>query len=221
MHIRGLRPPVRSDNRSELIARCACVDAIRMDERSILSRGMSLHALLVAIIVGVNAALPIYLWQASVEVAIAAFVIVGYTAWLWAATRYAIDENEQHRDALRRLPANSPVHRVGRLLIDPGFWWSIIFGCATVTGGVWYAGMREMTTLIGIGSVWAVIAASLNYGLTLNQPTTRCRRCKYQLAGHIDHSNPAQRITCPECGSRWSQQQLCLSSPPAPVKKAA
>jgi len=192
-----------------------------MDDRSILSRGMTLHAMLVGVIVGVNAALPIYLWQASMEVAIAAFVIVGYTAWLWAAAHDAVSATESHRDQLRTLRANSPARRIGRLLLDPGFWWSVVFGCATVTGGVWYAGIREMATLIGIGAVWAVIAASLNYGLTLNQPTTRCRRCKYQLLGHLNADEPDQNITCPECGTRWTRAQLCLSEAAIMTSKAA
>lgn len=182
---------------------------------------MSVHALLVGLIVGVNAALPIYLWQASVQVAIAAFVIVGYTAWLWAAAHDAVNETELRREELRKLSANSAMKRVGRLMRDPGFWWSMVFGSATVTGGVWYAGIRDMGTLVGIGAVWAVIAASLNYGLTLNQPTTRCRRCQYQLSGHLDGLHLAQTIICPECGARWTREQLCLSMNAGAEKKAA
>jgi hypothetical protein len=192
-----------------------------MEDRSILRRGMSLHALLVGVIVGVNAALPIYLWQARVEVAIAAFVIVGYTAWLWAATHDAVSETELRRDHLRKLSANNSWRRVGRLFSDPGFWWSVVFGSATVTGGVWYAGIRETSTLIGIGGVWALIAASLNYGLTLDQPTTRCRRCKYQLAGHLNTDGEAQHITCPECGAHWTREQLCLTEPSRVMSTAA
>lgn len=182
---------------------------------------MSLHALLVGMIVGVNAALPIYLWQASVEVAIAAFVIVGYTAWLWAAAHDAVAETESTRGHLRQFSANAPWRRVGRLLRDPGFWWSVIFGSATVTGGVWYAGIRETATLCGIGIVWALIAASLNYGLTLAHPTTRCRRCKYQLAGHLVTVDPGLRIICPECGTRWTREELCLTEATTTVSKAA
>jgi hypothetical protein len=192
-----------------------------MEERSILSRGMSLHALLVGVIVGANAALPIYLWQASVEVAIASFVIVGYTAWLWAAAHEAVSETELRREQLSRLSANSTPRRLCRLVADPGFWWSVVFGSATVTGGVWYAGIRESGTLVGIGAVWALIAASLNYGLTLNQPTTRCRRCKYQLAGHINADDAEQTITCPECGAHWTRHQLCLTEKPSVTSKAA
>ena len=196
-------------------------DAFCMEDRSILSRGMTLHAVLVGIVVGLNAALPIYLWQARMEVAIAAFVIVGYTAWLWAAAHDAVSDTELRRDQLRSFTANSPWRRVGRLLRDPGFWWSLIFGSATVTGGVWYAGIRDTSTLIGIGAVWSIIAASLNYGLTLSQPTTRCRRCQYQLAAHLKADSPAPFITCPECGSQWTRQQLCLSEPPRMLSSKA
>jgi hypothetical protein len=181
-----------------------------MECSSIISRGLNGPAIVTGLVLGLSAALPMYLWQSNVQMSIAAFVIAGYTAWLWAATHRVAMEHHHERDAVRSLSINRPARRLGRLLQDVGFWWSVAFGCATVTGSVWYAGLREPNLLAAIGGVWGLIAVSMNYSLTLLHPTTRCRRCHYQLVAHLDPEDPLQRVICPECGAEWSKSQLCL-----------
>jgi hypothetical protein len=176
-----------------------------------------LETLLTALVAGVSIALPLYLWQASYEVAIASFVIVGYTVWLWAWTRSDIVTHESLRRHLCGYPVNRPLRRTGRLVRDASFWWSIIVGGATVTGSVWYAGMRDIPTIAGIGGMWSMIAVALSYGATLRGPTTRCRKCGYQLAAHLDPNDPQQVVNCPECGRQWSKSALCLM----PVRMSA
>lgn len=184
---------------------------------SVLSRGASFQALVIGIFIGANAALPMYLWQSNAEMAIACFVIVGYSAWMIAATRVEIAENHSMRQYLCRIPVNKPFRRVLRMLADPGFWWSLTFGSATITGAVWYAGFRNIKILIVAGIMWGLLSVLLNFGLTLLHPTTRCRRCKYELAAHLDSKDPNQTVRCPECGRSWEKSQLLLSyetSPP-------
>jgi len=77
-----------------------------------------------------------------------------------------------------------------------------------VTGSVWYAGIREVVTLAGVAAAWLFIAVSLNYGLTLLHPTTRCRKCAYNLASQIAIDDGKSYVKCPECGARWSRAQL-------------
>jgi hypothetical protein len=181
-----------------------------MSSSSIFVGGARAQAVLIGAVLGLSAALPMYLWQSSAQVALAAFVIAGYTAWLWAATQRVAMEHAHLRDSLRRLSVNQPGPRIVRLVRDAGFWWSVVFGCSTVTGGVWYAGLRDAELLGAIGAMWGLIAVCMNYSLTLLHPTTRCRRCRYQLVAHLDPGDPHQRIICPECGAEWSKQQLCL-----------
>ena len=113
------------------------------------------------------------------------------------------------RSELRLLAINASRRRLLRLLLDPAFWWSVLFGGVTVTGSVWYAGMQIPWVLAGAGAAWALVAVSLNYELTLLQPTTRCRRCHYQLLSHLDPANPAQKVVCPECGAKRVQTEAC------------
>ena len=53
--------------------------------------------------------------------------------------------------------------RIARMLLDPGFWWSILFGTATITGSAWYAGLQDPTILIGVGCAWFLVAVMMNY----------------------------------------------------------
>ena len=67
-------------------------------------------------------------------------------------------------------------------------------------------------TLGLLAGVWLLIAASLNYGLTLQLPTTQCRRCRYELGAHIKVVGPSQDVRCPECGARWTSTDLGLAA---------
>lgn len=169
-------------------------------------RGLS--PALVGLILGICAALPMYLWQLNVEIAAASFVVVGYTAWLWThAHNHALWSGALYAE-LRRLPVNAPARRTWRMLIDPGFWWTIVFGGLVVSGSVWYAGMRESLIVAGIAGVWCLIAACLRFGLTIVRPTSRCRRCGYDLTGQLAMTEESRAIVCSECGARWSRAQL-------------
>jgi len=179
------------------------------------------HAAVIGLVVGLSAALPMYLWRSDPKLAVAGFVIFGYTAWLWAATRVSVSADRSAQAAVALLPINRWWRRLGRLLASAEYWWSLMFGCATVTGSLWYAGLKASATLSGIAGVWCVIALCLNFSLTLAYPTTRCRRCGYQLAGHLRFDEPDQVVKCSECGSTWTKAQLCLVAPGANRAKAA
>ena len=51
------------------------------------------------------------------------------------------------------------------------------------------------------GVLWSLVSVLLNFGLTILSPTTRCRRCNYQLLAHLDSEPGEQIVQCPECGS--------------------
>jgi hypothetical protein len=174
---------------------------------------------LIGLICGVSAALPMYAWQGHIPQAAAVFVIAGYTAWLAAGARGDVETQARARSFLRTLPINTSWRRLGRMVADPAFWWTLLFGNATVAGSVWFAGMRAGEVMVGIAAAWTLTAVCLSYGLTLLGPTTRCRRCGYQLAAHLDPSEPQQEVMCPECGRSWTKEQLCLVPPP--IRKAA
>lgn len=166
---------------------------------------------MVALIVGLSAALPLYLWQMDLSVSIAGFLIAGYTARLWAATSIELAQHPA-RGPHRKAPINGEWRRLGRMLLDPGFWWTLIFGCTVVTASLWYAGLQKPSLLATIGLCWSILATALSYEVTLFLPTTRCRRCRYQLASHLDLTDPFQLVTCPECGTQWTKDDMCLSS---------
>lgn len=178
--------------------------------QSLLERGLSPKAMLLGLFAGANAALPMYLWQSNAQLAVACLIVVGYTVWLWAATAGEIASNMHMRQDLRLLPMNSCPRRIGRMVADGGFWWSICFGCTIVSGSAWYVGITRPDTLIGIGAAWSLVAVLLNYGLTLEHPTTRCRRCFYQLRSHFDRAAQHEKVRCPECGAHWSRADLGL-----------
>lgn len=178
---------------------------------SVLNRRNMVQATFLGAFVGMNAALPMYLWQSNAEIAVACFIIVGYTSWLVAATWSEISDNYRAEHDLYRLPINGTGRRIVRMLLDPGFWWSLLFGGAIVTGAVWYAEFRQPVVLATTGAIWCLIAFLLNYGLTLAHPTTHCRRCGYQLSSHMDPAKPGQTLQCPECGSVWTKSELLLT----------
>lgn len=168
---------------------------------------------LIGLIVGLSAALPLYLWQSQVHVGVAAFVIAGYTGWLWATARLETARTESERLRLLGLPANHAWRRIGRMLGDAGFWWTLLFGTTTVTGSVWYAGVRDLMVLGAVAASWSVVAIGLSYGTTLRSPTTSCRRCRYPLQAQLALSDTTH-IRCPECGKSWSREQLTLERLP-------
>lgn len=178
-----------------------------------LQRGLSFRTLFLGLLVGGSTALPLYLWQRDTSTAVACMIVVGYTVWLWAATTEAAADYRHMCSELRDLPFNCWWRRLGRMAGDWGFWWSTLFGCATITGSAWYVGLQDWFVLGLIGAGWGLVAVSLNYGLTLLHPTTRCRRCYYQLSAHLDPADPHQRVTCPECGARWNKIELGLATP--------
>ena len=188
---------------------------------TVLNRGRRLQTMCLGAFIGANAALPMYLWQSNTQMAVAIFIIAGYTSWMVAATWQEIVDNYTVRQELHTLPVNRIGRRLVRMIADAGFWWSIIFGGATVTGAVWYAGFQQMTVLIATGVLWSLIAVLLNYGLTLVQPTSCCRKCGYQLISQMDPSNPDEVVRCPECGTRWSKEQLFLVKPVTPSTRDA
>ncbi len=176
---------------------------------------------LIALILGLSAGLPMYLWQ-GLTPAISTLMIVGYTGWLWAATARHFDGDGSIRANLRLLPINAPWRRVRRMLFDAAFWWSLIFGATMVAGSLWYVGLRDEVTIALLAGAWSLIAVCLGYGMSLLQPTTRCRGCGYQLIGQL-HATEGDRVRCPECGRRWSRRDLGieLSRGPLQIRRAA
>ena len=172
------------------------------------------HAPIIGLIVGISAALPMYLWQSRVQVAVASFVMFGYTGWLWASTRLTDVFDPSMRSTLRRMEVNRLWRRTGRLMLDPGFWWSVLFGGAMMAGSLWYVGLKDPHLMTQLIAAWLMIATCLNFGLTLHHPTTRCRRCGYQLLSHMNRVGPHDPIVCPECGATWTAARLCFLDPP-------
>ena len=179
-------------------------------------QGQIWPAIVFGLAVAGSVSFPLYLWVRSPEVIIASFLITGYTAFLWNASRDAREMDEALRDSLRHLPGNRAWRRFGRLVVMPGFWWSAGFGAATVSGSVWYAGLHDPMVVAGVTGVWVMTAASMNFGATLWQPTSRCRTCHYELRGHVNPRTPPKRIRCPECGRSWKTKDLGIGITSAP-----
>jgi ribosomal protein L40E len=118
------------------------------------------------------------------------------------------------------MAANSTARRIRRMLADPRFWWSVLFGAGTITVSLWYAGLRQEPILALLGGAWCMIAVCMNYGATLIPPSSRCRRCGYDLISQIHICAADGRITCPECGSRWLKGQFegALAPAAAPTR---
>lgn len=178
---------------------------------SVLIRGATLQAMLVGVFIGMSAALPLYLWQSNAEMAIASFIIAAYVTWMIVVTRVEMAESISTRHYLYTLPCNRPWQRLWRMFMDFGFWWSLMFGGATITGALWYAGLQNTVILSCTGVIWGGLAMLLNFGLTLLHPSTNCRRCGYQLASHLDPNDSKQIVRCPECGSVWEKSQLLIT----------
>ncbi|MCL4209367.1 MAG: hypothetical protein HRU76_14290 [Phycisphaeraceae bacterium] len=163
---------------------------------------------LVGLVLGVSAAIPLYLWQGSPQIAIASFVIVGYTGWLWAHSfNHAALASTLSRE-LRSMSINRHSRRVGRMLLDPGFWWTMLFGGLMVSGSVWYAGVRDPAVVTAVAASWGFIALCMSYGYTLVHPTSNCRRCGYDLRGQLASDPEAGVVRCPECSAKWSRWQV-------------
>ena len=164
---------------------------------------------LVGLVIGLSSAFLVYLWQWNVEISAATFVILGYTAWLWThAHNHSVMRGVLTAE-LRALPLNALPRRTRRMLLDPGFWWNVIFGGTLVTGSIWYAGLKEIMPMFGLAAAWLMVAASLRFGLTLVRPSELCHRCGYDLRGHLASVfDVNQVIVCPECSARWSRSQL-------------
>lgn len=186
----------------------------------LLRRGLNFRTVFLGAFVGGNAALPMYLWQHTTSVAIACWIVVGYTVWLWAATAEAVSDYRHQCGELRALPFNGWSMRATRMFGDVGYWWSTLFGCATITGSAWYVGINDPVMLTLIGAGWCLVSTTLNWSLTLLHPTTRCRRCYYQLAAHIESMHGHDQIICPECGAHWTKEQLGIGVNPPPSKQS-
>lgn len=167
-----------------------------------------LSPLLVGLILGASVALPMYLWQSNFQIAVACFVIAGYTAFLWTQSHNHIAMTALLYGELRKLQLNSMPRRIFRMLVDLGFWWTIIVGGAIVTSTVWWAGVTQPITLGGVFGAWCFIGTCLSFGLTLMHPAAGCRRCGYDLSGHLIAEPESTVIRCPECSARWSRSQL-------------
>ncbi|MCK4872643.1 MAG: hypothetical protein KAS72_07950 [Phycisphaerales bacterium] len=165
------------------------------------------------LVVGLSAALLLYLWQANIQLAIATFVIVTHAATVAVHCHNAAMIDVRLRRELSQMHVNAPHLRLARMVIDLYFWWSMCFGIGSIMVACWFAGLRLPSVLVLIAIAWAIISVMLGYGTTLLYPTTRCRICGYQLIGQLDQTNPDQRLTCPECGHRWTKVQLCLVPP--------
>lgn len=175
--------------------------------------GGSSSAGLIGLVSGFVAAGAMYLWQGSIELTVATFMIAGYTASLWLHLTATARRFADHYRHLRTMEINRAPRRVRRLLADFGFWWSLIFGLAVIGGAAWYGGLHDLQTLAAIEGCWAGVTVILNYEVTVLEPTTRCRHCGYQLIGHLDPADAEQRVRCPECGRTWSKSDLCLIPP--------
>ena len=175
--------------------------------------GIRAYRVLAGLTIGLSASVILYFWQSSINLSVAAFVIVAHTVTVALHFHGAAMLDVHLRREMSVMRINHFDRRVGRMLADPYFWWSLVFGTGSITLACWFAGLRNPTVLTLIGCAWGGIAVILGYDVTLLYPTTRCRACGYQLIGLLDQSNPGQRLTCPECGRRWTKAQLCLVPP--------
>jgi hypothetical protein len=155
--------------------------------------------------------MPIALGVRHAPVAAASFIIVAYAAWLLRVVHRPIADLRAFRRRLVRLPVNRHRPRVRRLVGDSGFWWSQVGGAVIVLGSVWFVGHPPAARLGLIAVAWFVLMIGMSYELTLVYPTSRCRSCRYELRAHFRALLSRSSITCPECGSSWTQRELLLS----------
>lgn len=182
--------------------RSGSTDSARVNAQSPRPTSSKVSPPLIGLIFGISTAIPMYLWQSSIESAIATFLIAGYIAFVGLASHNDIAHLAQHRSQLRLMSCNRLSRRVKRLALMPGFWWNVCFGGGIVTGSLWYAGLQDPGALAQVGGAWFAIAVCLNYGASMLHPTTRCRHCGYQLVGQLAASPGAPRVRCPECGRK-------------------
>ncbi|MFW5652597.1 MAG: hypothetical protein ACOC0P_01010 [Planctomycetota bacterium] len=171
---------------------------------------LNLAAILLGLTIGLASSVAVYWWQRTTEISVATCIIMGYTAAIWLRLRAGSQGSVQLKRHLRTLPVNDTPRRLRRLFSDGEFWSALGFGVVLIGGAAWHGGLRDPMTLSAILSAWVLITIVLDYDLTLLEPTTRCRRCQYQLASHMDVDDPDQIVQCPECGAAWTKRDLCL-----------
>jgi len=176
-------------------------------ESGLLDRGL---APFVGLLAGGGAGAGVHLWLGAVHLSIAAAIMFAYAAGILVVAHRAAQLEVDIRRRVRGFPINLTHRRLWRLVLDRAFWWSLVFGWACMAGAAWFGGIREPMTLGLIGVAWGLVDVLLSYELTLLQPTTRCRRCFYQLLDQLDPNDPEQSVRCPECGSLWTKRDLCL-----------
>lgn len=180
-------------------------------------RGLPLSTLLAGSLFGGGAALAMYLWQQSVELTGASYVIVGYTTGYWFHLRTTCQWSLQMMRDLKRHSINRVHSRIGRMLADSTFWVSLLAGAVLIPASAWYAGLRDPYGLAWVAGCWSMIALMLNFEMTVLFPTTRCRKCDYQLLAQFNPEDPQQVVRCPECGTAWSKSDLFVT-PRMPIR---
>ncbi len=165
---------------------------------------------LAGLLVGGGAGGAMQLWLGATHLSVATFIMCSYTAGILVIAHRAAKYDHVHRKLLSRLPINRPHRRIFRMLIDPLAWWSLAFGLSCVVGAAWWGGISDPSRLGLVALAWFMVNVLLSYELTLLHPTTRCRKCDYQLVSLLDPTDRTQIVKCPECGSQWSKADLCL-----------
>ncbi|MFG0328402.1 MAG: hypothetical protein ACF8PN_00765 [Phycisphaerales bacterium] len=179
--------------------------------REFPDRNAPITTLFAATVMGGGAAAVMFAWQDSVELMCSTFFIVAYTVGAWLQFKALRHYTAEALGELRRHPINRPDRRAIRLIGTLRFWWSIVFGTVIVITSAWYAGLRDLYGLAWVATGWTLIAFLLNYEMTILFPTTRCRKCDYQLMPQLDPKDPEQIVQCPECGSKWTKSELFLT----------
>lgn len=170
---------------------------------------------LTGLLAGFGAGAGVHLWMGAVHLSVAAAIMFAYAAGILVVAHRAAELDVNVRRRVRTFPINLTHRRLWRLVLDRAFWWSLVFGWGCVLGASWFGGIREPLNLALIATAWGLVDVLLSYELTLLQPTTRCRRCFYQLLDQLDPADSEQQVRCPECGSLWSKRDLCLALPGA------
>jgi len=162
---------------------------------------------------GLIAAILMYWWQGVAHLSISTFVVISWTGGFWLYMKSSNRLAQEFYDYLRSLPINRPRLRIRRLVRDGAVHWSTLIGLGLMGFSCWYAGLREPISIAGVEVGWIVMALTLNFQLTLMEPTTRCRLCGYQLIGQLSADETSESVRCPECGTQWAKQDLCLAPP--------
>jgi len=167
--------------------------------------------LFIGLLAGGSAGAAMHVWLGATQITVATFVMVGYMAGALTLVRRVWRFDSQSLEQLRSLEINRPTQRLRRLVADRQFWLSTGIGVACLGGAAWYGGLREPRMIALVAAAWTLLDVLLSYDLTVLHPTTRCRRCHYQLMPFLNPADPHQRVRCTECGAVWSKEQLCLT----------